>query len=388
MKKISADLIVKLLQKVIGKGSHNLHEPYLKGNESNYLKKTIKSNFVSSVGKYVDLFEKKICHYTNSKFAIAVVNGTQAIFVSLKVCGVKQNNEVLVPALTFVGTVNAISYLGAIPHFIDSKIDDFGVDCQKLENYLKKITKFKNGNCINKSSGNVIKAIIPVHIFGHPCKIEKIKKIAKKFNLIVIEDAAEALGSFYKKKHLGTFGEVGCLSFNGNKIITTGGGGMIITKNKLIAKKIKHITTTAKVKHKWEYIHDEIGYNFRMPNLNAALGLAQMESLNKFLKAKKQLFEKYFKVFSKINGISLFKEPSLSSSNYWLQTLVLSKNNIKLREKILKKCHKNSIKARPVWRLISELKPYKKNPKMNLSGSKEIYNRAINIPSSPGLILK
>ena len=236
MKNISVNLIVESMQKVTGKGPHQLHEPLFIGKEKDYLKNTINKNFVSSNGEYVNQFEKKIKEYTKAKFAIAVVNGTQAIYISLKACGVKKNEEVLVPALTFVGTVNAISYLGAIPHFVDSQIENFGIDCLKLKNYLNKIVKFKDDKCINKLTGKTIKAIVPVHVFGHPCDIQGIIKIAKKFNLIVVEDAAEALGSFYKKKHLGTFGDAGCVSFNGNKIITTGGGGMIITNKKVLAK--------------------------------------------------------------------------------------------------------------------------------------------------------
>ena len=388
MKSISANLVVRSIQKVIGKGPHQLHQPLFLGKEASYLKNTIDQNFVSTAGEYVNKFEKKIKEYTKAKFAVAVVNGTHAIYISLKACGVKKNEEVLVPALTFVGTVNAVSYLGAKPHFIDSKIENFGIDCLKLENYLNKITRFKGDKCINKVTGNVIKAIVPVHVFGHPCNIQDIIKIAKKFNLIVVEDAAEALGSFYKKKHLGTFGDVGCLSFNGNKIITTGGGGMIITNKKGLARKIKHLTTTAKLKHKWEYVHDEIGYNFRMPNLNAALGLAQFEKMQIFLKAKRRLFKKYYNVLNKIKGISLYREPKNANSNYWLQTLILDKKKSILKNKILKESHKKLIFSRPVWKLISDLKPYKKSQKMNLSGAKEIYNRTINIPSSQSLILK
>jgi len=380
-------IIVKSIQKTIGKGPHQLHEPLFLGNEIKYLKKTIKQNFVSTAGEYVNKFENKIKEYTKAKFAIAVVNGTQAIYISLLACGVKQNEEVLVPTLTFAGTVNAISYLGAEPHFVDSEIKNFGIDCLKLENYLKKITKFKGNKSINKRTGRIIKAIIPVHVFGHPCDIKGILKIAKKFNLVVVEDAAEALGSFYKKKHLGTFGHTGCISFNGNKIITTGGGGMVITNKKKLAKKIRHLTTTAKKKHKWEYIHDEVGYNFRMPNLNAALGLAQIEKINIFLKAKRTLFKKYFKIFKKIKGVSVYKEPKNAHSNYWLQALILN-NNIFIKNKILKETHKKLIYTRPVWRLISQLKPYRSKQKMNLSGAKEIYRRTINLPSSQSLILK
>ena len=388
MKKNLVKTVSKKIQKIIGKGSHQLHEPLFRGREKKYLQDTINQNFVSSTGQYVNKFEEEIKKFTKAKFAIAVVNGTQAIYIALKVCGIKKNDEVLIPALTFVATANAVSYLGAQPHFVDSQIENFGIDCAKLEKYLSKITKFKNNKCINKHTGKIIKAIVPVHVFGHPCNIRGIIEVAKKFNLIVVEDAAGALGSFYKKKHLGTFGTIGCFSFNGNKIITTGGGGMVITNKTSLAKEIKHLTTTAKTKHKWEYIHDEIGYNFRMPNVNAALGLAQLEKIKTFIKAKKKLFKKYFNAFHEVENISVFEQPNNSDSNYWLQTLVLKQNNIKLKNKILKELHKKSIFARPAWKLISELKPYKKYQKMDLSGSKEIYDKIINIPSSQSLILK
>jgi len=377
--------ILKSIKNVVGPGSHQLHEPTFSNEETKILNKTIKSKFVSSAGKYVTDFENKFKRYVKSNNAIAVVNGTQAIFISLKICGVTKNDEILVPALTFVGTVNAINYTGATPHFIDSEINSFGVDSKKLENYLNRIAFIKNGKCINRKTKKRIKAILPVHIFGHACDIENIVRIAKKFNLKVIEDAAEALGSFYKNKHLGTFGDIGCFSFNGNKIITTGGGGMIVLKNRNIAKKIKHLTTTAKLKHKWEYDHDEVGYNFRMPNINAALGLAQLKKINFFLRAKRKLYQIYLKNFTNIDGVKLFKEPLKSKSNYWLQTIVLDKNQIKKKNKILKLLYEKKIFCRPVWKLISDLKPYKNCPKMNLSGSKEIYKRSINMPSSSHL---
>jgi dTDP-4-amino-4,6-dideoxygalactose transaminase len=379
--------IIKSIKKVIGKGSQQLHEPLFIGNEINYLKKTIEKNFVSTSGEYVKKFERYLEKITKAKYAIAVVNGTEALYITLKVCGVKNEDEILVPALTFVGTVNAIVHSGGQPHFIDSNIETLGIDFIKLNNYLDKITIFSNGLTINKFTKKIIRGIVPVHIFGHPCKIDEINKVAKKFNLIVIEDAAEALGSFYKNKHLGTFGVAGCLSFNGNKIITTGGGGAVITNNRKIAKLIKHLTTTAKVNHQWEFIHDKVGYNLRMPNLNAALGLAQIENLSKFLKAKRILYKKYQKVFDKVEGVSLFKEITNAKSNYWLQTLILDKKNIKFKNKILKLAHKNSIFIRPAWKLISDLKPYKKKQKMDLSGAKDIFKRVINIPSGQDLIL-
>ncbi len=388
MRALSAKNVVNAIRSVLGKGAHQLHEPLLNGKEIIFVSDTIKRNFVSTAGEYVNRFEKAVKKFSKSNHAIAVVNGTQAIFVSLKVLGVRKDDEVLVPALTFVGTVNAISYIGAHPHFIDSSWENFGVNCDKLEKYLSKNAQIIGNRCINKSTGKVIKAILPVHIFGHPCDIEKVIKISKKFKLAVVEDAAEALGSFHKKKHLGTFGDIGCFSFNGNKIITTGGGGMIITNQAKLAKKIKHLTTTAKLKHKWEYIHDEVGYNFRMPSINAALGLAQLLKLRTFLKAKRKLFYKYMKVLKDINGISLFKEPKNAKSNYWLQTLILDKKNSKFKNKILKEFHKKKVFSRPTWQLISDLKPYRNNQKMDLSIARDIYKRSINIPSSQKLIIK
>jgi aminotransferase in exopolysaccharide biosynthesis len=387
MKNCFANIIINSIKKVIGEGPHQLHEPLFIGNEINYLQKTIKENFVSTSGKYVKKFERNIKKITKAKFAIAVVNGTEALHIALKVCGVKNGDEVLVPALTFVGTVNAIVHSGGEPHFIDSDIETLGVDYLKLNNYLNKIAIFSNGKTINKFTKKVIRAIVPVHIFGHACKINEINKLAKKFNLLVIEDAAEAFGSFYMNKHLGTFGAAGCLSFNGNKIITTGGGGAIITNNSNFAKRIRHLTTTAKLKHKWEFIHDEVGYNLRMPNLNAALGLAQIENLNKFIKAKRTLYKKYKKIFDNVKGVTLFKESLNTKSNYWLQTLILDKENIKFKNKILKLAHRESIFIRPAWKIASDLKPYKKKLKMNLSGAKDIYDRVLNIPSGQDLIL-
>ena len=329
MKKISANLVVESIQKVIGKGPHQLHEPLFFGKETNYLKNTIKQNLVSSTGEYVNKFEKKIKEYTKAKFAIAVVNGTQAIYISLKACGVKKDEEVLVPALTFVGTVNAISYLDAKPHFVDSQIKNFGINCLKLENYLNKISKLRGNKCINKLTGKVIKAIIPVHVFGHPCDIQNIIKIAKKFNLIVVEDAAEALGSFYKKKHLGTFGDVGCISFNGNKIITTGGGGALLTNSKVIGKKIETIYKNSRIDHKWEYKFNQLGFNYRMPSINAQLGIAQMKNINKFLSSKRKLYQKYYLIFKKFKDLRIMREPINTKSNYWLQTIVLEKSSLK-----------------------------------------------------------
>jgi aminotransferase in exopolysaccharide biosynthesis len=374
--------IVNIVKKILGKGRHSLHEPYFCGNEWNYVKKTLDENYVSSIGSFVNKFEDQIKKFTKSKYAIPVVNGTEALHLSLVACGVKINDEVLVPTITFVGTANAIIYSGATPHFVDSEFETLGIDPLKLEKYLKKITVKKGKFYFNKKTKRKIKAIIPVHVFGNICQIDKILKIAKKYNLIVIEDAAEALGSFFKNRHAGTFGLVGCFSFNGNKIMTTGGGGAIITNNKLLAKKIKHLSTTAKINHRWEYIHDEVGYNFRMPNLNAALGSAQIENLNRFLRSKRKLFLRYAKEFSKVSNIRLIENPEFSKSNNWLNTIFIKDSSIKKRNKVLSLAKKNRIFLRPVWKPLHALKHLNKMPRMNLDGAIKIYKSCINLPSS------
>ena len=376
------DDIIKSIKNVVGKQKHHLHEPLFFGNEIKYLKKTITTNLVSSVGPFVKKFEDQITKFTRSKYAISVVNGTEALHLSLVACGVKNNDEVLVPTITFVGTANAIVYSGAIPHFVDSETETLGIDPLKLEKYLEKITIKKGKFYFNKKTKRKIRAIIPVHVFGNICQIDRILKIAKKYNLLVIEDSAEALGSFSKNKHAGTFGIVGCFSFNGNKILTTGGGGAIITNNKLLAKKIKHLSTTAKINHRWEYIHDVVGYNFRMPNLNAALGSAQIENLNKFLRSKKKLFLRYCKEFLKVNDVNLIKNPEFSKSNNWLNTIFIKNSSLKKRNKVLSLAQKNQFFLRPVWKPLHTLKHFRSMPKMNLENAKKIYISCINLPSS------
>lgn len=375
-------LIINIIKKILGKGHHSLHEPYFCGNEWKYVKKTLDDNYVSSIGSFVDKFEDQIKKFTKSKYAISVVNGTEALHLSLVACGVKNNDEVFVPTITFAGTANAITYARAVPHFVDSELETLGIDPIKLEKYLQKISIKKGKFYFNKKTNRRISAIIPVHVFGNICQIDKILKIAKKYNLIVIEDAAEALGSFLHNKHAGTFGLTGCFSFNGNKILTTGGGGAIITNNKLLAKKMKHLSTTAKINDRWEYIHDAVGYNFRMPNLNAALGSAQFENLNRFLQSKRKLFNNYEKEFKLVNDISILKERKSSKSNYWLNTIYIKNLSIKKRNQILRLAHKNKIFLRPVWRPLHTLKHFKKMPKMNIDVAIKIYKSCINVPSS------
>ena len=365
-----------------------LHEPRFVGNEKKYLNECIDSSFVSpSGGKFIEKFEKKIKNLTKSKYAISVVNGTAGLHLAIKAIGVKENEEILVPSLTFVGTCNAIIYANAIPHFVDSSLKTYGVDHNKLEKYLLNNTKIINGYCYNKNSKRKIKAIIVVHLFGHPAKIDSLTTLAKKYKLKIIEDAAESIGSFYKGKHTGTFGHLGVISFNGNKSLTTGGGGVIITNSKNLAKKIRFLSSTSKIKHQYKYIHQGIGYNYRLPNINAALGCAQLEKLKKIISSQRKLFAKYNKVFNNLESIEILREPKNSQSNYWLQTLVLKNKNKYHINSILRYINDRGYQIRPVWDLISEMKYYKKFPKMNLDKSKNIRASLINLPSSPEILI-
>lgn len=379
---IIAKKISNSISNSIGVKKATLSEPEFSKNDIKCVTNTILSSYVSTYGNEIKRFENKIAKFTNSKYAVAVVNGTAALHLSLKILGTKKNDEILIPSMTFIATANAISYCNAIPHFVEIEHDNLGIDPIKLEKYLKSIVKIKNGLCINKHTKRYIKGIIPVHMFGHPSKIKEIIKVAKKFNLFVLEDAAEALGSFYKGKHLGTFSEIGILSFNGNKIITTGGGGMILTKNKNLWKEANHLSKTAKVNHQFEFIHDNIGYNYRLPNLNAALGLSQLRVLKKRIKNRRQLFHKYFKAFEKNYFAQIYKEPKFSISNYWLQTLLLNEDIKKHKNFILKHLNNNGYSCRPAWSLIHKLEIYKKSPKMKLKITEDIYDKIINIPSS------
>lgn len=377
--------VVAAIKEVIGEEPAQLHEPSFEGNEWKYLKECLDSTYVSSVGKFVDKFESDLAIYTGAKYAITVTNGTAALHIALLLAGVEPKDEVLIPALTFVATANAVTYCNATPHFVDSEEKTLGVDAPKLRNYLEQNTTQKNGNCVNKKSGNVIRALVPMHTFGHPSNLSELVALADEYNLVLIEDAAESLGSFYKGQHTGTFGLMGVLSFNGNKTITTGGGGAILTNNEAIARRAKHLTTTAKLPHKWEFIHDEIGFNYRMPNINAALGCAQLEQLSLKLASKKKLHDLYKDSFSKFDEIELFNEPADTSSNYWLQAILISKEFDYLRDEILSETNNSGYMTRPVWGLLNELSQFKNSPTMNLDGARDLAKRVINIPSSPNL---
>jgi perosamine synthetase len=379
--------IAAAIQSVVGTAPVALHEPSFDGNESRYLQECLDSTYVSSVGKFVDQFEVELANFTGSKYAISLVNGTAALHIALKLAGVQAGDEVLLPTLTFVATANSIAYCDAVPHFVDSEERTLGIDGDKLRDYLLGNTSQVSGKCVNKNTGRIIRALVPMHTFGHPSDLETLLSIAYDFNITLVEDAAESLGSYYGGQHTGTFGLLGTLSFNGNKTITTGGGGAILTNNLELAKHAKHLTTTARMRHAWEFRHDEIGYNYRMPNLNAALGCAQLERLPSKLEAKRNLFDRYQSAFTDVQGVELFMEPDNCQSNYWLQTLLLDENQSESRDLVLEFTNAVGIMTRPVWVLLNELRPFNDSPCSDLKTAQSLSRRIINIPSSPNLML-
>jgi perosamine synthetase len=379
--------IVAAIRAVVGEQTAALHEPYFGGNEWRYLKDCLDSTFVSSVGAYVNRFEDLLAAYTGARYAIATVNGTAALHVALQLAGVQRNDEVLVPALTFVATTNAIAYCGAVPHFVESEERTLGLDAAALREYLSSVAERHNGVSVNRHTGRVLRAVVPMHTFGHPTDVETLAAVGRDFGIVMVEDAAESLGSRRHGKHTGTFGTLGTLSFNGNKTITTGGGGAILTEDTDLARRAKHLTTTARVTHRWEYRHDEVGYNYRLPNLNAALGCAQLEQLPALLAAKRRLHERYAISFAAVRDVRLFGEPEGCSSNYWLQTLLLNRSVESERDSVLAATNDSGIMTRPVWVLNHRLPAYAGAPRMPLTVAESLERRIINIPSSAQLAL-
>lgn len=356
-----------------------LHAPVFQGNEKKYVDDCVDSTFVSSVGAYVNKFEEMICSYTKAKYAIATTNGTSALHMALMLVGVERDTEVLSQALTFVATANAISYIGASPVFVDSAKGNLGMCPKSLEEFLDSNAEISSNYSINKNTKKRISACVPMHVFGHPVKISEIQKICKKYKIPLVEDAAESLGSFYQGEHTGLKGDVGILSFNGNKIVTCGGGGMIITNNEILAKKAKHLTTTAKLPHKWDFYHDEIGYNYRLPNLNAALACAQMESLPEFVENKRKTASEYRQFFSKTN-IRFIDEPAGTQSNFWLNAIQFDTR--KERDDFLDFSNSNGVMTRPIWRLMTELPAFASSFRMPLENAEHFVETVINLPSS------
>ncbi|GAB1265998.1 LegC family aminotransferase [Aurantivibrio infirmus] len=356
-----------------------LHEPRFLGNEKKYVSQAIDSTFVSSVGEFVDRFEEMFALYTGAKHAVAVVNGTAALHVTLVLAGVEDGDEVITQPLTFIATCNAISYCGAVPVFIDVDRESMGLSPEKLKEWLFENAEIEDDVCKNKKTRRTIRACVPMHTFGHPVQIEEIKNICNEYKIILIEDSAESLGSYYLGKHTGTFGLLGAFSFNGNKTITTGGGGMIITNDKQLARRAKHITTTAKMPHRWEYVHDQVAYNYRLPNLNAALGCAQLEQLPVFLEKKAALAELYRLFFEKTE-IKFVSQRSNCVANYWLNTVILDGKD--RRNEFLKETNDAGIMTRPVWALMSQLVMFSGFQKGNLDNAVWLEERLVNIPSS------
>jgi aminotransferase in exopolysaccharide biosynthesis len=377
--KLFFDTFIEFVREIYGQKSIALHRPVFNGNEKQYLLDCIESNYVSSVGEKVTEFEYAVQKFTGSKFAIAMVNGTAALHVSLKLVGVLPEEEVISQALTFIATCNAISYCGAIPVFVDVDRDTMGMSPVALHNFLNKFAEMRNGSAWNKFSGKRIAACVPMHTFGLPCRIEEIAAICQKWGIPLIEDAAESLGSYVGNSHTGRFGIFGTLSFNGNKIITTGGGGMIITDDENLAKRAKHITTTSKLNHPYEFEHDEIGFNYRLPNLNAALGCAQMENLGKFLDIKADIFKKYYEFFRDKN-IELAQPIQGATSNYWLNAVIFDSK--RERDQFLEYTNKEGIMTRPIWKLMTHLPMFKDCQNDGLVNSLWLEDRVVNIPSS------
>lgn len=355
-----------------------LHAPTFAGNEKKYLEECIDTTFVSSVGKFVDLFEQKVAEYTAAKYAVVCVNGTNALHIALKLSGVEEGDMVITQPLTFIATTNAIVYAGAVPAFVDVDKDTMGLSPTSLERFLQDNTQLRNGACYHKQTGRRIKACLPMHTFGHACRIEEILAICEHYHIAVVEDAAEAMGSYYKGKHLGTFAPIGAISFNGNKTITTGGGGMILTDDEAIAQRAKHLTTQAKLPHAWEFVHDEIGYNYRMPNINAALGVAQLEQLDGFLVNKRATAEAYKAYFEK-QGIAFFAERENEKCNYWLNAIILKDKEE--RNAFLTEANAQGVMSRPIWQLMNRLPMFVNCERGNLSNAEWLEARVVNIPS-------
>lgn len=374
--------LVSFIRKIYNKpeGFIPLHEPRFVGNERKYVMDAIDSTFVSSVGEYVDRFEKMMCEITGAKYAIALVNGTNALHLALVLAGVKESDEVLTQPLTFIATANAISYCKATSHFVDVDKDTMGLSPFLLKKHLEQITEMRNGECYNKNTNKRIAACVPMHTFGLPLYIEELADICANYNIPLIEDAAESLGSYYKDRHTGTFGIMGTFSFNGNKTVTSGGGGALITNDETIAKRAKHLSTQAKIPHKWEYRHDEVGYNYRMPNLNAALVCAQLEQLDTYVKNKRELSDLYDSFMNSQDDMNLVREIKDGKANYWLNAVVL--NDREQRDTFLEETNSKGIMTRPIWELMNRLEMFKDCPQSDLSNSEWLADRVVNITSS------
>lgn len=357
-----------------------LHAPLFIGNEKKYLEECIDTTFVSSVGKFVDRFEADMAAYTGSRKAVVCVSGTNALHMAMMLAGVERDDEVLTQALTFIATCNAISYIGAHPVFIDVDMETLGLSPKAVKDWLVKNAEVKNGTCYNKHSGRRVKACVPMHTFGHPVKIDELVAVCEEWHLELVEDAAESIGSLYKGRHTGTFGKVGAISFNGNKTITTGGGGMLLFQDEELGKLAKHLTTQAKVPHRWAFVHDHIGYNYRMPNINAALGCAQLENIDRYVADKRETAAIYADFFKNIPDITFFTEPEDCRSNYWLNVVMLKDKSA--QQEFLEYTNDHGVMTRPVWELMNRLEMFRHCETDGLKNTEWLADRIVNIPSS------
>jgi perosamine synthetase len=382
-----AQNILDAMRSVLGTpdGTIALHEPEFAGNEWEYVKECIDTGWVSSVGSYVNRIEADLVTFTGVAHAIATANGTAALHICMLLAGVEPGDEVLLPTLTFIATANAVSYSGGVPHFVDSEELTLGVDADRLEAHLHEIAEIRDGHCVNRATGATIRALVVMHAFGHPADLDALAALCDRWKIVLVEDAAESLGSYYHGQHTGHVGRVAALSFNGNKVMTTGGGGAILTNDPEMASRAKHLTTTARVPHRWNFIHDEIGYNYRLPNLNAALGCAQLERVPGMIDRKRRLAGRYAAAFAEVPGVSFLAEPENCHSNYWLNTIVLDTENAGEHEAVLEVLNDSNYMSRPVWTLMHRLPMYADCPRADLSIAEGLAGRVINLPSSPKL---
>ncbi len=376
------DDFIGRIRQVTGPETGGLHEPVFAGNEKKYLAECIDSGFVSSVGPFVTAFEESVREFVGAKHAVAVVNGTASLHLALLAVGVRPGDEVIVPAMSFVATANAVSHAAAIAHFVDVDELTWGIDPLMLRSHLAYVGEMKDGCLQNKETGRPITAVVPMHALGHPVAIAPLLEVAEEFGLVVVEDAAESLGSFVGDRHTGLFGRLGVFSFNGNKTITTGGGGVIVTDDEALAKRLKHLSTTARVPHQYEFDHDAVGYNYRMPNINAALGLAQMEQLRGLIAGQRDLFELYDKAFAGSPFGDVRQEPAGTKSNYWLQAISLTGGGNTRKDQLIKGSVDAGVSVRPLWKPLNRLTPYASNPSAATPVSADLYERVICLPSS------
>jgi perosamine synthetase len=377
--------VLAAVRRATGAEKAALHEPEFAGREWEYVKECIDTGWVSSVGKMVDRFEAMLAEITGAERAVATVNGTAALHIAVILAGAGQGDEVILPSFTFIATANAVSYAGAVPHLADIDAGTIGLDAAKLDAHLREVARVGPDGCVNRVTGRPIKAAIVMHAFGHPADLEGLAEVCARHKLVLIEDAAESLGSYYRGKHTGALTRIGALSFNGNKVVTTGGGGAVLTRDPALGARAKHLTTTARLAAGWNFVHDEVGYNYRLPNINAALGCAQLERLANFIARKRALAECYRAAFDAVDGVSFVAEPPGSKSNYWLCNVMLDGARAAEQGAVLKALNDAGFGARPAWTPMHMLAMYRDCPRAGLSVTEDVFRRLVSLPSSPAL---